>query len=243
MSKSVKNQTEIATSQRTLVAAALQRSIWFSSCRQSTRDAFVDAGRIRHLRKGEALSRCGQLVDHLSFIADGSLEVSTTTRVGKRHVLRYLEPGQIMNLIPVLDEQVAIHDAVAHIDTLILDLHRSTIQHALATEPDFNQAVMRLLCLRSRLTYLDLTQSSLLPLRARCASALLHLAEPYGLERHDGLAISLKLSQDEFADMVGNSRTMVNRELKQMEREGIIRTTYSHFVVLDMQSLREIANG
>jgi DNA-binding transcriptional regulator LsrR (DeoR family) len=49
-----------------------------------------------------------------------------------------------------------------------------------------------------------------------------------------------ELSQDEFADMVGCSRPVVNRQLKQLERESIIRTTYSHFVILDVNALQSI---
>jgi CRP-like cAMP-binding protein len=77
----------------------------------------------------------------------------------------------------------------------------------------------------------------------RCASALLHLATPYGLPREDGLAISLKLSQDEFADMLGCSRPVINRELKQLEARGVIRMTYSHFVITNLEALREQATN
>jgi CRP-like cAMP-binding protein len=229
--------------QRALAAATLERSGWFGECRPATRDSLLAHGQLRLLQKGEVLTRQGSPVEHLCLVVDGSLAVSTTTRTGKRHVVRFLEPGQLMNLIPVLDEQFAVHDATAHTATLVLLMHRTQIQEALQTEPGLVNALMRLLCLRGRLTYAELSQSTLLPLTQRCAGALLHLAEPYGLPRGEGLAISLKLSQDEFADMVGCSRPMANRELKQLESLGVIRMTYSHFVILDLQRLRSIASA
>ena len=246
MSKSVRNQTDSALpsdGQRSLAAATLERSAWFGVCRPATRDSLLAHGVLRLLQKGEVLSRQGSGVEHLCLVVDGSLAVSTTTRTGKRHVARYLEPGQLMNLVPVLDEQPAIHDATAHSTTLVLLMHRSQIQEALQTEPALATALMRLLCLRARLTYTGLSDSTLLPLAQRCANALLQLADPYGLPRDDGLAISLKLSQDEFADMVGCSRPMANRELKQLEASGVIRMTYSHFVILDLDGLRKVATG
>jgi hypothetical protein len=33
----------------------------------------------------------------------------------------------------------------------------------------------------------------------------------------------------------------VNKELKQLERDGIIRITYSHFLILDLAALSAIA--
>jgi len=249
MVKSVRNATDSADSpfpsegQRALAAATLERSAWFGECRQATRDSLLAQGSLRLLAKGEALCRQGSPVEHLCLLLDGSLAVSTTMRSGKRHVLRYLEPGQLMNLIPVLDEQVAVHDATAHGPSFVLLMHRLQIRQALQTEPGLVMAMMRLLCLRSRLTYMELSHYTLLPLAQRCAGALLHLAEPFGLPRADGLAISLKLSQDEFADMVGCSRPMANRELKQLESQGVIRMTYSHFVILDIEALRARVAG
>jgi CRP-like cAMP-binding protein len=225
---------------RALAAGVLQRTGWFSTCKAETLRSFLDEGAIRLLQRGETLSRRGQPVEHLSLIVDGVLEVSATTDLGKRHVVRYLEPGQLMNLIPVLDGQAAIHDAVAHTDVVLLQLPKGIIQRALAAEPGFVQAVIRLLCLRSRLTYLDLSGNSLLTVRQRCARTLLHLLDPYGMPRTDGVAISLKLSQDEFADMLGCSRPTVNKELKQLERDGVIRITYSHFLILDVAALEAI---
>lgn len=246
MHKSVKNPTETELpyqGKRALAAATLERNAWFGPCRPETREALLAGGQLRMLEKGETLSHSGERIDHLSLVIDGSLGVSTNMRTGKRHVVRYLEPGQLMNLIPMLDEQVALHDATAHVPTLVLMMSRGQIQQALQTEPGLAMALMRLLCLRSRQAYLELAQSTLQPVAQRCASALLHLAAPFGLPRDDGLAISLKLSQDEFADMVGCSRPVVNRELKQLEAQGVIRMTYSHFVITDLTALRAQADS
>ncbi len=228
---------------RALASAVLRRTSYFASCRADTIERFLKEGKVRLLRRGEVLARCGQDVDHMCLIVDGTLEMSMTGKSGKRHVVRYLEPGRMVNLVPLLDEQPAIHDATAHVDTVVLMLSRSLVLSVIHTEPGFALALMRLLCLRSRLTYLELADSTLLSLRERCARVLLHLAEPYGTPESGGVAISLKLSQDEFADMVGKSRPPVNRELKQLEREGLIRTTYSHFIILNIDALQKIVRG
>ena len=69
---------------------------------------------------------------------------------------------------------------------------------------------------------------------------LLSLMAVHGLPRASGVAISLKLSQDEFADMLGRTRQSVNRELKQLERDGVISMTYSHFTIRDKAALKAI---
>ncbi|MEJ8858176.1 Crp/Fnr family transcriptional regulator [Variovorax robiniae] len=245
MGKSAKNALDASIpseGQRALAAAMLERNAWFGGCRPETRESLLAHGQLRLLQKGEVLNLAGDPVEHLSLVVDGTLTVSTTTSTGKRHIVRYLEPGQLMHLVPVLDEQLALHDAAAHVPTLLLMMRRAQIHEALQTEPGLAMALMRLLCLRARLTFLELSQNTLKPLTQRCASALLHLAAPYGLPRDGGLEISLKLSQDEFADMVGCSRPVINRELKQLEAQGLIRMTYSHFVIVEPAALRRLAD-
>lgn len=79
-------------------------------------------------------------------------------------------------------------------------------------------------------------------LRARCARLLLMLADAHGLPRPSGVALTIKLSQEEFADLLGRTRQSVNRELKQFEREGLIRMEYLRFTVCDVAALRAIAD-
>ena len=80
-----------------------------------------------------------------------------------------------------------------------------------------------------------------MPLRVRCARVLYSLMRQYGVKRGDCIEISLKLSQEELADMIGRTRQSVNKELKVLEREGVLQMAYSHFVIMDEKALSEIA--
>ncbi len=198
--------------------------------------------RLRVLARGTTLTHRGDAVKSLCVVIEGVLEVSATN-VGKRHILGHLQAGQLMNLIPFVDGQGAIHDAVAHTDVLVLLIGREPFQRLVAAEPRLLNRLMRVLCLRSRTSYSRLVENATLTLRQRCASLLLQLIEPYGLPSPDGTAISLKLSQEEFAFMLGCSRPIINRELRQLESEGAIRKTYSHYVIADSDLLRSIVDA
>jgi CRP-like cAMP-binding protein len=226
-----------------LAATVLKRCAWFGDCSPESRKAIVEGAHIRVLKRGTVLSRRGDSISELAMVIDGVLEVSVTAQTGKRRVVRYLEPGQMMNLIPFIDEQGAIHDAAAHTDLVLLLIGRTLFAKVTAMEPELVHRLLRLLCLRSRMLYNDVADISFMTLRQRCASALLQLVGPYGEAGEEGVSISLKLSQEELADMVGCSRPMINRELKQLEEDGAIRTTYSHYVVTDLKLLQAIATA
>lgn len=224
-----------------MAGAVLEREAVLGGLSPATREVFLGRGQLRRYGKGETLSRRGEPVSALTLLVDGSIEVSRTSAHGKRHVLRYLEAGQVMNLVPVLDERHAIHDAVAHTDCLALLVDRSVFLERLACDAALNRGVIALLCLRTRATFEQLGSDALLPVRQRCARALVGMIGPYGRPRGDGIAITLKLSQDEFSDMLGRTRQVVGKELRQLEDEGVIRTTYSHFTIVDEAALRRIA--
>ncbi|MBS0599138.1 MAG: winged helix-turn-helix domain-containing protein, partial [Proteobacteria bacterium] len=87
---------------------------------------------------------------------------------------------------------------------------------------------------------------SSLPLRARLAKQLLHLARSYGVPNtpvDDELRISLQLAHEELAQLLGASRQRVNQELKTMEREEVIRIEPAGLIVRDRAALLRIGEG
>ena len=85
-----------------------------------------------------------------------------------------------------------------------------------------------------------------LPLRARLAKQLLHLARSYGvpsLSDNNEVRIGLQLAQEELAQLLGASRQRVNQELKAMEREEAIRIEPAGLVVRNRSTLLRISDA
>ncbi len=223
--------------------AVLRQTAWFADCGTESLRHICTTGQIRALPRGTILTRRGEPVSSLCVVIEGLMEVSATTRTGKRHILGHPQAGRLINLIPFIDEQGAIHDTAAHTDAVILLIGRELFHRLMTAEPGLMHRLMRVLCLRSRVAYSRLAETSTLTVRQRCASILLQLIEPYGSAGAGGVAISLKLSQEELAAIVGCSRPMLNRELKQLESDGAIRTTYSHYVITNAGLLRSIVEA
>lgn len=232
-----------AAHRRALARSALARVSAFSRCSEEMLERLVSEGMLRVFKRGETFSRKGGAVDCLCILVTGSMKVSMTSAAGKRHILGYLESGQAFNVIGVLDGGPSVHDAVAHEETLTLLIPRASLLAAMEREPRLSMAMIQLLCRRSRVFYDYVAEHALLPLRARCARLLVSLAHQYGASRQDGYIVSLKLSQEEFADMLGRSRQSVNKELRTFESEGLIKTRYSQFIIVDLPALKAIARG
>lgn len=214
---------------------------WFGHCSAETLDNFVKKGTIRSFRRDQSIGRRGSRVVELSVVLSGTVEVSSAAASGKRHILTYLGAGQIFNLLPIVDGQPSVHDARAHDPSMLLMIPKVLFQSALEHNPALAASITRLLSLRSRALYDYVTDNTLMPLRARCARLLLVLVEYHGMTEHDSHVINLRLSQEKFAEMLGVARQSVSRELKALEKEGIIVTAYSRFVINKVSALKKIA--
>lgn len=233
-----------AQSFQPLALRVLSQSRYLAEFPRESLESLVQHARVRRLARREVLCHRGERVTELVVVLEGALDVGLTSELGKRHIQVILEQGQVMNLIPVLDEQPTLHSASTHGEAvLLLFIDRAALLAEADRDPRVAHALMRILCLRSRQLYAAAAATALLPLRMRCARTLHALMNQYGLRRGEWLEISLKLSQEEFADMVGRTRQSVNKQLKAFEQEGVIRMAYSQFHVLDEKLLAEIAFG
>ncbi len=207
----------------------------------ATREALLAGSSIERHPAGKTLSRRADPVHELLLVLDGNLEVSMQGSDGRRSICWYLAPGQWMGLIPVIDGRGAIHDLRSHTESVLLHIPRATFSQALQADHCLALACLNLLCERSRSLYDNMAAESLLPLRARVARLLLMLVDQHGRDCQSGIEIALKLSQDEFADMLGVTRQSLNRELKALEKHGVISIAYSRITLCDLPGLQRAA--
>jgi CRP-like cAMP-binding protein len=178
--------------------------------------------------------------------AKGAVRVSSTSVSGKQITLTYVEPGIWFGDVSIFDGDRRTHDCYAHGDTTTLNVAKADFKKILSQHVEFYEAMLRLQSRRIRQLYGLVEDLNTLPLRARLAKQLNHLLRSYGvpsLSDAKAVRISLQLAQEELAQLLGASRQRVNQELKQMEREHIIRIEPGGLVVLDRDALMQIVNA
>lgn len=220
----------------------LARSPALVGCASETFDMFCERGKIGRFNDGEVLASRGEAMESLVFVLQGSIEIGVFTGHGRRFVARYMEPGQLLGIIPILDGGGAIHDVQAHGEVAALLIPRATFAGAIDADPGLSQALLHLFCARSRIRYDDAMANALASVRVRVARTLVSLLPAYGLPRGNAVRIDLRLSQEEFATLVGVSRQRANKELNDFRAIGLISTSYSRIEVIDYKALHEIAS-
>jgi len=121
-------------------------------------------------------------------------------------------------------------------DLARIDLQR--LREAFRHDRVLKDHIMGLLGTRLR-SYVGLYRDVIsAPLAKRMARRLLSHAMSAGRERTGCADIELRLSQGDFAEMLGASRSRVNAELRRLERRGTIKLGYRSIVVCDLARLR-----
>lgn len=207
-----------------------------------TLDALLTTSEICRYTAERVICRRGDVVTDLIVVLEGCLEVSMESQDGRRSICWYLNRGQWMGLISVIDGRGAVHNLRAHGEAVLLHIPRPAFLQALQNDSGLAKLCLEVLCDRSRMLYDNLAAESLLPLRGRVAKRLLLLQERHGRAEGQNVAITLKLSQDQFADMLGITRQSLNRQLKALAALGMISVAYSQITVLDLQGLQALAS-
>jgi CRP-like cAMP-binding protein len=154
-----------------------------------------------------------------------------------------VEPGVWFGDIAMFDGDRRTHDAFAHGDTTLLSVSRADFKKILSEHVELYEALLRLQARRLRTMFGLIEDLNTLPLRARLAKQLVHLVRSYGVPSlADGseMRIGLQLAQEELAQLLGASRQRVNQELKQMEREEVIKIEPGGLVVRNREALMRI---
>jgi CRP-like cAMP-binding protein len=222
---------------------AINSGLWFSSLSPSLRHDILRCAYVKRYKDGELISARGDPSEEWNACARGAVRVSSTSITGKQITFTYIEPGIWFGDVSIFDGERRTHDTYAHGDTTVLCVSRGDLRKILAQHVELYEAMLKLHSRRIRILFGLVEDLNTLPLRARLAKQLMHLARSYGVPSlGDGreIRIGLQLAQEELAQLLGASRQRVNQELKAMEREGAISIEPGGLVVRNREQLMRI---
>lgn len=210
---------------------------WFSSLSHGLRSAILGRAVVRRLPDGAPLAARGMPAEDWVGVARGAVRVSSVSLSGKQVSLTYVEPGTWFGDIALFDGLPRTHDATAHGMSTLLIVRKADFKDLLSQHIELYDALLRLNCRRLRLMFNLFEDLNTKPLGARLAGQLLLLAKSYGIEQGEEIRIGLQLAQEDLAQLLGASRQRVNQELKELERDGVLRVEPTRLVVLSREKL------
>ena len=183
----------------------------------------------RRYKRGEAMVEQGAHANALVLILAGRARVVMTDRQLREVILATLRPGDYLGEMSLIDSEPHSASVVAEIQTDALVLGRSEFERCLNDHAPMAQAVMRGLVLRLRQANEKISSLALLNVYERVAKVLMGYAVPSGDKK---LVIRDKMSRQDIAKMVGASREMVSRVMRDFEEQGFIEISEGGLITL-----------
>ncbi|GAB4462694.1 MAG: Crp/Fnr family transcriptional regulator [Anaerolineae bacterium] len=159
----------------------------------------------------------------------------------KAQILAILLPGDCFGAESLPDEAPCPWTAEAMEASTAIYLATDRLRPLMAACPDLQVALLELVSSRLRQFVTLVHDLAFRDVAARLAAVLLARAEAEGAVTAAGVQIRRAFSQQELAAMVGTAREVVYRTFRQFERDGLLKLSRSHILILDMARLAEVA--
>jgi CRP/FNR family cyclic AMP-dependent transcriptional regulator len=177
----------------------------------------------------------GDPTDSLYIVITGRLKVLMSDEQGREVILSILGRGEYLGEMGLLDDSPRSASVVTLEPCELLSISKTDFKRSLAENFELSLMVMRGLVKRLREADRKIGSLALMDVYGRVARLLLEMAEHINGEK----VVVKKMSKQDIAKMIGASREMVSRVMRDLERGGYIEVRGRSIVVRDNLLLPE----
>ena len=198
----------------------IRRVSLFSTLSPEQAEGLAGAVSKKSFKRGEVLVEQGKKCNALYIILVGRTRVLMTDNNGREVILATLSSGDYVGEMSLIDNEPHSATVVADQEVDVLVLGRDSFLRCLNENMEMAHAVMRVLVQRLRKASENISSLALVGVYGRGAKVLLDSAVA---DETDTLVIREKMTRQDIAKMVGASREMVSRVMKDFEEQGFIQ--------------------
>lgn len=171
--------------------------------------------------RGERVFSTGNRPEFLYLLEAGHVRLVSLEEDGAERILHVFRPGDVFGEI-LLSVERRPFDAVAVDEARVAIMSRATFMEFLQTSPRCALNFIRLMSDRLFTAERDLAALSRTWTRPRLVHLLLKLANNLGEPTPQGTLITVLVTHETIANMIGASRVRVSTYLNELQREGIL---------------------
>jgi CRP/FNR family cyclic AMP-dependent transcriptional regulator len=179
--------------------------------------------------RGTNIINAGDMTDSLYVIISGRLKVMMSDDEGREVILAILNPGDFFGEMGLLDDEPRSATVVTLEACELLHLSKRDFKSCLEGNFEMALALMRGLVKRLREADKKIGSLALMDVYGRVARLLLEMSEIVDGQK----VVTKKLAKQDIAKMIGASREMVSRVMKDLQLSGYIEVRGSTLVIRD----------
>ena len=197
----------------------------------------INHANIKVATENESLLLEGDSQRNLYFVIEGWLKAEKISQEGRQQTLRFIGPGEIINELAVFLDEPSSMTVIAMEKSQMMVLSQAKVEELLSKNPKFSRAWIKSLALRVKHLLNHVENLSLYTVEARLARLLLDEAEDGVYQRP-----SWK-TQSEIAAQLGTVLDVFNRNLQNLQKQGVIEINRSEIKILDEAKLEALSRS
>jgi len=202
-----------------------------SPARSNTVERFLESCHRKTFPAKAVIIKEGDVSNDLFYIISGSVTVLIEDLKGREIVLAYLNAGDFFGELGLFDDQ---HKRTAFVRAKskceIAQINYQRMKGLTDLFPDLIFAIASQMAVRLRKTSRKVSDLAFTDVKGRVARTLIDLCnEPDAMTHPDGMLV--KITRQELGRIVGCSREMVGRVLKDLEEDQLISVSGKSIVV------------
>lgn len=209
------------------VRALLQNIPLFTGLPEAQLNHIARMAALRQEPRNKTIVFAGAGTDSLFVIVRGSAKVLSRDVDGREVILSMLGAGECFGEMGLIDDSPRSADVVTNEACDLLVISKADFTRALSENVDLCLNIMKSLVLRLREANHKIESLALMDVYGRVAKLLLDLSETENGVR----VVKRKITKLDMSKMVGASREMVSRVMRDLEHRGIIRSEPGRIVL------------
>lgn len=184
---------------------------------------------MRRIPRGQAVVRAGDRTDYVYFVLTGNLKVVVSDEDGREVILSILGQGELFGEMGMFGEQPRSASVVAVVPSDLVMIAKHDFRQIMQENFEIAWRIMSNLAERLRNADRKIESLALMDVYGRVARLLIDMAE----DVNGKTVVVRKISKQDIAKMIGASREMVSRVMKDLGQEGLIEETAQGIVLRD----------
>lgn len=171
----------------------------------------------QQLVKGEVLFRQGEAANRIYIIKEGHFKLLRVTPDGDETILQFVGPGEIIGETELFrSDKIQLATAISLEAAKVCSINHDTFEKVVKTYPDLAWELIKNLGDRLYGFWEQASEAKGQTTVEKVLSLMLRMAQDHGETCSEGIRISIPLTQQEIASLVGASRVMVAQSIKEL---------------------------
>ncbi len=216
----------------------LQRINLFKEIPADDMEELARVTRMELAKKKETIFLPGESSRQVYLLKTGRVKISRISEDGRELTLALLKPGEIFGELEILEGSARDTIAEAMEESQLCVIQKEQFLSLIRKRPELSFRLTKLIGLRLRRIESRVEDLVFRDVPSRLAHLLIQLSEEYGNPDQDGILLSIKITHQEMANLIGSIRETVSATLGEFKKEGLITFEGRKIIILRPDLLR-----